>query len=52
MLGSTAYAPTRAEGRRREFEAYCAREPYGRAAETLGQDWERIVDFHRYRKRR
>jgi hypothetical protein len=47
MLRAMAYAPTRAEGRRREFEACCAREAYGRAAETLGRDWERMVDFHR-----
>jgi hypothetical protein len=50
MLGAMAYAPTRAEGRRREFEAWCAREGYGRAAETLGQDWERMVTFYRYPK--
>jgi transposase-like protein len=52
MLRAIAYAPTRAEaeGRRREFEAWCVRKGYGRAAETLGRDWERMMTFYRYPK--
>ena len=52
MLRAIAYAPTRAdaERRRREFEAWCARKGYGKAAETLGRDWERMVTFYGYPK--
>jgi len=49
-LGAVAYAPTRAEAerKRREFEAWCQQHGYGKAAETLGRDWERMVTFYRY----
>ncbi|MDR7525822.1 MAG: transposase [Armatimonadota bacterium] len=49
-LGAVAYAPTRAEAerKRREFEQWCQRHGYGKAAETLGRDWDRMVTFYRY----
>ncbi|MFZ5993288.1 MAG: IS256 family transposase [Deinococcota bacterium] len=52
MLGAIAYAPTRAEAERKgkEFEAWCHRHGYGKAAQTLGRDWERMVTFYRYPK--
>ena len=52
MLRAIAYAPTRAEAerKRKEFEEGCHRRGYGRAAETLGRDWERMVTFYRYPK--
>ncbi len=50
LLRAIAYAPTRAEaeGRRREFEAWCREDGYASAAETLGRDWERMVTLCRY----
>src|SRR5690606_33888324 len=52
MLRAIAYAPTRAEAerKRKEFENWCQRHGYGKAAETLGRDWERMVMFYRYPK--
>jgi len=51
-LGAIAYASTRAEAerKRKEFEEWCQRHGYGKAAETLGRDWERMVTFYRYPK--
>ncbi len=39
MLRAIAYAPSRreAEKKRREFEAWCRRHGYQKAAETLGR---------------
>lgn len=50
ILRAIAYAPTRAEAepKCREFEAWCCRHGYGKAAETLGRDWERMVTCDRY----
>jgi len=50
LLRAIPYAPSRAEaeGRRREFEAWCRERGYAGAAETLGRDWERMVTFYRY----
>ncbi|WPD18456.1 IS256 family transposase [Thermaerobacter composti] len=52
MLRAIAYAPTRAEAerKRKAFEAWCHRHGDGKAAETLGRDWERMVTFYRYPK--
>ena len=52
MLRAIAYAPTRgeAERKRKEFEAWCHRHGYGKAAKTLGRDGERMVTFYRYPK--
>lgn len=51
-LSAMAYASTRAEAerKRKEFEEWCQRHGYGKAAETLGRDWERMVTFYRYPK--
>ena len=51
-LRAAAYAATRrqAECKRKEFEAWCHRHGHGKAAETLGRDWERIATFYRYPK--
>lgn len=50
LLRAIAYAPSRAEaeGRRREFEAWCREHGYAGAAATLGRHWERMVTFYRY----
>jgi transposase-like protein len=37
-----------AERKRKEFEGWCRQHGYGKAAETLGRDWERMVTFYRY----
>ncbi len=52
MLRAIAYAPRRAEAerKRKEFEGWCHRHGYGKGAETLGRDWERMVTFYRYPK--
>jgi len=52
MLRAIAYAPIRAEAerKRKEFEVWCHGRGYGKAAETLGRDWERMVTFYRYPK--
>jgi transposase-like protein len=52
MLRAIASAPTRAEAerKRKDFESWCRRQGYGKAAETLGRDWERMVTFYRYPK--
>ena len=52
MLRAIAYAPTRAEAERKgkEFEEWCHQRGYGKAAQTLGRDWERMVTFYRYPK--
>ncbi|MBL1685780.1 IS256 family transposase, partial [Klebsiella pneumoniae] len=39
-----------AERKGKEFEAWCHRHGYGKAAQTLGRDWERMVTFYRYPK--
>jgi len=51
-LREIVYASTRAEAerKRKEFEAWCRQHGYGKAAETLGRDWERMVTFYRYPK--
>ncbi|MCL6597107.1 MAG: IS256 family transposase, partial [Firmicutes bacterium] len=50
MLRAMAYAPTRAEAeeKRKAFEAWCGKHGYGKAAQTLARDWERMVTFYRY----
>ena len=52
MLRAVAYAPTEAEAerKRKAFETWCSRHGYGKAAETLARDWERMVTFYRYPK--
>jgi len=50
MLRVVAYATTRreTERQRKEFEAWCQRRGYHRAAETLGRDWDRMVTFYQF----
>jgi len=52
MLRATAYASTReeAEEKRKAFEGWCQKHGYGKAAETLARDWDRMVTFYRYPK--
>jgi transposase-like protein len=50
MLSAVAYASTQAqaEQKRREFEAWCRKYGYTKAAETLSRDWEQMLAFYRY----
>ena len=50
MLSAIAYAPTQAqaEQKRREFEAWCHKHGYTKAAETINRDWEQMLTFYRY----
>jgi putative transposase len=50
MLSAIAYAPTQAqaEQKRREFEAWCHKHGYTKAAETISRDWEQMLTFYRY----
>ncbi|MDR7424748.1 MAG: transposase, partial [Armatimonadota bacterium] len=50
QAGGRGLRPHRAEAerKRREFEQWCQRHGYGKAAETLGRDWDRMVTFYRY----
>jgi transposase-like protein len=50
MLSAIAYAPTQAqaEQKRREFEAWCHKHGYTKAAETISGDWEQMLTFYRY----
>ncbi len=50
MLSAMAYAPTQAqaEQKRREFEAWCHKHGYTKAADTLSRDWEQMLTFYRY----
>jgi putative transposase len=49
-LQAIVYAESRdeAEARRDEFVRRCCKEGHNRAAETLEQDWERMVTFFRF----
>lgn len=51
-LQSIAYAGSRpeAEKKRDEFLAWCRKEGYQAAADTLTRDWERMVSFYRFPK--